>query len=303
MKNVLQLTVLACVFVSVLGCSKKKGSLESFAQAPQSSSIINGEIVTADNELGHSTVGLLVQVKKTWFQVCTGTIIAKNMILTAAHCVAWIDPKRDNLVINFSLNTVDNGVQMDPDQVHIEDVRAVFNTIDVVALTSHPDYTEGVNSDVAILRLKTDIPATHKIAEFLPASYIDVPGNKVTLDGETKDVTLLGFGLIDENTGESTTVLRKTTVPARFENDILVTDQTHGTGACNGDSGGPAFIKIDDKNYLVGVTHGPYLDYETCHEYGAYLNPNLFLDFIEKTMKDLNALSLKGGRRPVLAFP
>lgn len=303
MKTVLQLTVLACVFVSIVGCSKKKPLSDSFAPTTHSSSIINGEIVQADNELGQSTVGLLLLVNNNWYQVCTGTIIAKNMILTAAHCVAWVDPTREQLVINFSLNTVDNAVQMDPDQKHIEDVRAAFNTIDVVALTTHPDYKEGVDHDMAILRLKSDIPATHKIATFLPQSYINVAASKLTFDGETKDVTLLGFGLIDENTGESSSVLRKTTIPARFENAVVVTDQTHGTGACNGDSGGPAFVKIDGQNYLVGVTHGPYLDYQTCHEYGAYLNPNLYLDFIEQTIKKLDAEILKDDRRLPAVYP
>ncbi|MBC7458966.1 MAG: trypsin-like serine protease [Bdellovibrionaceae bacterium] len=296
MKPVLQLTVLACVFVSIVSCSKKNARPDSFVQATDSSSIINGEIVLADNELGHSTVGLLVQIKNTWYQYCTGTIIAKNMILTAAHCVAHTDPERSNVVINFSLNTVDNAVQGDPVQKHIEDVRATFDTIDVVGITAHPDYKGGVDYDMAILRLKIDIPSTRKIAEFLPQNYIDAVGNKLTLDGEIKDVTLLGFGLIDENTGESSSVLRKTIVPARFEGAVVVTDQTHGTGACNGDSGGPAFVKIDDKNYLVGVTHGPYLDYKTCHEYGVYLNPNLYLDFIDKTMKKLDAMVIQGGQ-------
>lgn len=292
MKNVLQLTVLACIFVSVWGCSKKKDSRESFVQTTQTSSIINGEIVAADNELGHSTVGLLIQFKGTWYQACTGSIIAPNMIMTAAHCVTYANIKRDNIVINFSLNTVQNEVQGDPYAPHIKDVRVTFNTIDVVDIEIHEKYTGSVDYDIAIIRLKQNIPTTHKVAEFLPASLVDAKAHKLTIDGETKDVTLLGFGLINENTQESSSVLRKTTVPARFEGTTLVTDQTHGTGACNGDSGGPAFVQIDQKNYLVGVTHGPYLDYVTCHEYGAYLNPNLFWDFIDLAQKKLNSISL-----------
>lgn len=292
MKNVLQLTVLAFVFVSVLGCSKKKGSLESFARTGQSSSIINGEIVAANNELGQSTVGLILRIKGTWYQACTGSIIAPNMIMTAAHCVGYVNIQRDNIVINFSLNTVENEIQGDPDADHIEDVRAVFNTIDVVDIETHALYAGEVDHDIAIIRLKQNIPATHKVAEFLPLSFVDGAAQKLTIDGETKEATLLGFGLINEATAQSSSVLRKTTVPARFEGATLVTDQTHGTGACNGDSGGPAFVQIDQKNYLVGVTHGPYLDYVTCHEFGVYLNPNLFLDFIEAAQKKLNSIKI-----------
>jgi secreted trypsin-like serine protease len=290
MKNVLQLTVLACVFVSVLGCSKKKTSPESFVPTNQSSSIINGEIVLSDNILGHSTVGLLLKIKGTWFQACTGSIIAPNMIMTAAHCLSYVNVNRDNIEINFSLNTVANEIQADPDADHIEDVSSVFNTIGVVDIVTHEKYISGVDYDIAIIRLKKDIPTTHRVAEFLPLSFVDDSTQKLTIDGQTKDVTLLGFGLINENPGESSSVLRITTVPARFEGSTLVTDQTHGTGACNGDSGGPAFVQIDQKDYLVGVTHGPYLDYVTCHEYGVYLNPNLFLGFIEDATKKLNSI-------------
>lgn len=292
MKIILQLTVLACVFVSITSCSKKKNSTDSFVQTTQSSSIINGEIVTADNELGQSTVGLLLQIKGTWYQACTGSIIAPNMIMTAAHCLGYVNIKRDNIVINFSLNTVQNEVQSDADAIHTEDVRAAFNTIDVLDIVIHEKYKGYVDNDIAIIRLKQNIPATHKISEFLPLSFLDAKAQKLIIDGETKDVTLLGFGLVNENTGESSSVLRKTTVPGRFEGMTLVTDQTHGTGACNGDSGGPAFLKIDQKNYLVGVTHGPYLDYVTCHEYGAYLNPNLYLEFIDSAQKKLNLIQL-----------
>jgi secreted trypsin-like serine protease len=290
MKNVIQLTVLACVFVSVLGCSKKKTSPESFVPTTQSASIINGEIVLSDDILGHSTVGLLLKIKGTWFQACTGSIIAPNMIMTAAHCVSYVNVKRDNIEINFSLNTVANQIQADPNADHIEDVSSVFNTIGVVDIVTHEKYSSGVDYDIAIIRLKQNIPTTHKVAEFLPLSFVDESTQKLTIEGQTKDVILLGFGLINEDPGESSSVLRKTTVPARFEGTTLVTDQTHGTGACNGDSGGPAFVQIGQKDYLVGVTHGPYLDYVTCHEYGVYLNPNLFLSFIDDATKKLNSI-------------
>jgi Trypsin len=293
MKHVLNLTVLACLLFAISSCSQEKKSNYSLTQKSSSASIINGVVVPEDNELGKSTVGLLIQVKDTWYQGCTGSIIAKNMILTAAHCLHYLNASRDNLVVTFSLDTVDNEAQENiADPKYVADVRKVFKTVDVANVIAHPKYDGTVDYDVAVIRLKTDIPQTHKPVEFLPDLYFDPTGAKLWLDGKIRDVTLLGFGLISEETGESSTVLRMTTVPAKFDGAIVVTDQTHGTGACNGDSGGPAFLNVGDKSYLVGVTHGPYLDYETCHEFGAYLNPNLFLDFIYGSIDMLNAIVL-----------
>ncbi len=291
MKIVLHLTALAFVFVSLVGCSKiKKLEPSSSIQTSQSASIINGVIVPPENELGQSTVGLLVNVNGTWYQMCTASIIAENMILTAAHCVGYVNKLRDNIVVNFSLTTVDNSIQADPEQTHVTDVSLVFNTIGVVEIIEHPDYQGDVDNDIAIIRLKQNIPSTHKPADFLPSIYVDTVAQKLTFDGETKNVSLFGFGLTSEADDNGSTVLRMTTVPAQFKGSVLVTDQTHGTGACNGDSGGPAFVTVDAKNYLVGVTHGPYMDFVTCHELGAYLNPNLYFDFIKKTIFDLNAI-------------
>ena len=100
-------------------------------------------------------------------------------------------------------------------------------------------------------------------------------------------VTLVGFGLISESPQTGTEVLRMTTLPARFENQFVVTDQTHGTGGCNGDSGGPAFYDVNGKTYQVGVTHGPHGSSTTCAQEGEWMNPALEKEFIADAQKKM----------------
>ena len=40
----------------------------------------------------------------------------------------------------------------------------------------------------------------------------------------------------------------------------MILDQEDGSGACHGDSGGPAFFEKDGKTYLLGVTNRSYPD-------------------------------------------
>jgi secreted trypsin-like serine protease len=287
MKNVFKLLAIAIAANFLFSCNPSNRPSQNIAAAKSSNaaSIINGQVVTEDNELGQHTVGLMIKYGPTWYQSCSGSIIAKDMILTAAHCVRGIY-SNNNIVINFSLGTMDYDTQSNP-ATEIKNVRATFNTIDVAGIRSHPNYYGYVDHDIAVIQLKQNIPPTHKPVEFLPENFIDPSGQKLTLDGQTHDVTLLGFGVISEDPVTDTTVLRMTTVPAQFKGTVLVTDQTHSTGACNGDSGGPAFIKINDKNYLVGVTHGPHPGSKTCHEYGDYVNPNLEMNFIREAILKL----------------
>lgn len=287
MKNLFKLLATVGVASFLFSCVPSNPKLQNTVESKTSNtaSIINGKVVTEDSELGLHTVGLIMKYAGTWQQMCTGSIIAKDMVLTAAHCVSRLY-SYDNLVINFSLNTVGYDAQMDSN-TEITDIRSAFNTIDVAGIVVNPLYYGYVDNDLAVIRLKKEIPATHKPVEFLPENFIDASGKKLTFDGETHEVTLLGFGVISENPVTDTTVMRMTTVPAKFEGHVVVTDQTHDTGACNGDSGGPAFLKIDGKNYLVGVTHGPHPGSYTCHEYGDYLNPNLAKDFINSAIAKL----------------
>ena len=250
--------------------------------------IINGQ-PAADHTLAPSVVGLFVKYSGSgldgvWLQWCTGSVLSPKLILTAAHCVRGVDPA--DVQINFSGRSVKMEDQFNP-ATRVTDVAAKFNTIQVKAIEIHPAYDGSGNHDLALMSLSSDAPEGAVPVSLLPERFLDKANNQTTFEGQTKQVLLLGFGLISESPSTDTDILRSTTVNADFVSNLVVTDQTQGSGGCNGDSGGPAFTEIDGAFYQVGVTHGPHGNSTTCHETGEWVNPALDAEFLLDATKKL----------------
>lgn len=231
-------------------------------------SIINGIVVKKNNVLAKSVVALYVKnYQGVWTTGCTGTVLDERFILTAGHCLNYKDPQE--LLISFSLN----GKKMNSPHALTRKVKS---------FRIHPEYSD-TDNDFGIILLETKIPDSARAVTLLPDKYLVKEENKTTLEGKSYNVTLMGFGIIKEDPYKDTDVLRVTTVPARFENQLVITDQTKGSGGCNGDSGGPAFLTINGKTYQAGVTSGPHGNSTTCHEEGEWMNPALDQDFIQES--------------------
>ncbi len=276
--------------IALSACSQPASKLVMLANQQQNS-IINGTPVTSDSKYAKSVVGLLMRFditgdgNKVWFSGCTGSILNDKFILTASHCLR--DMNTQDLMINFSLGTLSNDKQSNPGS-RVTDIEKLFVTRKVKAFKMHPEYRGPGNHDVAVIELESAIPADHVAVELLPDQYINKAKNNTSFDLlPNQKVTLVGFGLISESPQKDTEVLRMTTLPARFENQFVVTDQTHGTGGCNGDSGGPAFYDVNGKTYQVGVTHGPHGQSTTCAQEGEWMNPALEKEFIADAQKKM----------------
>lgn len=178
-------------------------------------SIVGGVMVDA-NSTGPerlSTVGL---------NGCTGTIIARDLILTAAHC--------HNTALSGGYVLFGNNFMADRQIIQIAGSRVKANR-------------SGASDDIALLRLATPIPSEYQPVELFPPEAAIFRGNSVRLAGYGSDNTPQSFGVLR-------TVV-SSIVDRREDGAIFV--QSGESAACVGDSGGPLLIFRDGHWYTAGI--------------------------------------------------
>ncbi|KAJ2683643.1 hypothetical protein IWW39_005383 [Coemansia spiralis] len=181
---------------------------------------------------------------------CTGSLIAPNVVLTAAHCAYVTDTAR------YSASQIQVGFSH-----ALPDPTVVFRGYSVSQIILHPSFNmRTLRSDIALLILSSNVPdTTAKKAKILSGSY-----------DPSATVTAAGFGLIDplSKTAVSdvlmqvdlnlgTTAFCRSNSPGFDPNYVLCTDGKVGKDTCNGDSGGPLAIRHKDGpdgTALLGLT-------------------------------------------------
>jgi secreted trypsin-like serine protease len=249
---------LSAAVVGFAACSAQHtGSLKS---ADLNAGIIGGAESTGNEDFA-KTVVLLYD--KQLGAICTASIISDKLLLTAAHCVA---SEPTSLYVVF-------GTDVESTDIIVRRVVATATT-PVWAARQTQEFNNG---DMAMVGFIGGLPAGYKAAKMLS----DVSQLK---DGET--VTLAGYGNSDGVAGTGAGKLRyvDTTIQktAYSESEILM-EQSHGKGACHGDSGGPAYVEINGERLVIGVTSRGVNDPENhCGVSAAYTSVPFYADWIQQ---------------------
>jgi trypsin len=206
----------------------------------QHSPIIGGTYDYGDEAI----VSLLAQNSAGDVTVCTATLIASNVLVTAAHCVAPTTIGNDNVfavVFGFSLNNPDGATGVSA--IHYD---ADFDP-------NHPE--AGHDIAVVIMDQGVNLPPVPYNHDLLDRSLVG------------SQVRIVGYGVDESQDPNSAGVKRQVVTQLNDYNDMLILEGAPGRGSCAGDSGGPLLINAGGAEVLIGVTsYGS----TNCFEEGDY---------------------------------
>jgi V8-like Glu-specific endopeptidase len=166
-----------------------------------------------------STEVAVVAVKQTSTgALCSGTLVAPNIVLTAAHCVYGVSPTDLEVLVGVSTNS--------PDQ-----------TIGVANAIAYPTYQGEVEGVLGGVDLGAITLAT-------PLMVPPIAARTDTTDTELTNaaITLVGYGADDGTTSSGVGIRRSVIVETGSVCSRLVRAGNADANACFGDSGGAVLL-------------------------------------------------------------
>lgn len=208
----------------------------------------------------------------SWF--CTGVLVHKRVVLSAAHC---FDPQAPANVVALKANNISN--------------LSAANVVNVRRMIINPLYPQTQRfHDAAVLILRSDA----QVAPVGIASTAEIAA--------ASETTLVGFGNSDRFASSGFGRKRMVAVPIThvrrtaaedfedaedvmgFDADLEFVAGGGGFDTCTGDSGGPAYITVGGQRKVAGLTSRATDNAVTpCGDAGIYTRVDANLAFIQST--------------------
>jgi hypothetical protein len=210
----------AAVDACSIATIQRSSPVQKHSSNPGYSRIIDGN--TCDSRYSATVRVLLLGRNYSTIGSCSGTVIDRRLVITAAHCL-----------------------QAD---VHAVEVIAGSHRSRTSSFYAHTGYNPYIGSleqnDIGIIRTYGSLPVTPvPILTSLDSSY------------EKTTTVIGGYGLTEANTAGK---LKAATVRINTISPHTISIRYSGTGqhgnTCFGDSGGPIFVSFAGRWYLAGVT-------------------------------------------------
>lgn len=276
--KVLKLATGVAFLLALTSCAEKKDSSITLENNSDllAGNIVNGTNATTSFQKQAGVVGLVI-TSDDGQGICTGTLIAKRLVLTAAHCILETSSRIQRIYVLFSTDVT----KAKRDNIRLATTGVPHEDFLASAMGRAPTW-----NDIALLKLNEDAPADFQLAQ-LPTEA----SNSLLL--EHGKVIQAGFGKAEASRTaprDSSGVLRK------VENIELIklTDdkkemhlKENGKGSCNGDSGGPAYVRQSDGRLVQVGLNSRGTSPTTCLEVGVFTNVSAHLDWIKEKSAEL----------------
>lgn len=213
---------------------------------------------------------------------CSSTVISKDMVLTAAHCVE--DSAPEDLRVIFTLESYNYSDSQER------------KVISYRRHERHRDPTASERFDLAVVRFEGELPPETRIARLPQKDEGILPQARFTAIGYGRTDGRLNDFASDGDIG----ILRQVELEVRnlkLGGLEFIADQSSGKGVCTGDSGGPAMVWDDEGQPMVlGVASGVLyeefvdrspVDFDYCRGVSLYVSTAGYREWIVESMFQL----------------
>lgn len=253
----------------------------------QQDEILGGKVVQASSTFAKKVLYLALGVQRTktkfgttmsFEKVCTASAITKNILLTAAHCVA--DWKPSEINVATSSNPLKSEKIDFTSWIHVEKIEI------------HPQYKAAptIENDIALIKLTSNLPSD-RISKLINSDQVT----------KKMQLILIGYGVTnieeprDSKSENLLNYVLKNINYNPLEQKIHV-NQTDQSGICSGDSGSPGFIYdsvrkeftvLGVASYILQPKDSQLGKTNPCHGIGIYMNVLAFKKWILETSAEM----------------